>query len=192
LFLQLAVLSFSKWSGNILKTCTPCKPMLIGGIPKKRLVANGRGDHFQNMIPFLIAGGSVVTTLIAPEPVDTINHTLLGVKVKAKEVVTRNMWGTPMMPDGKGSYSLIAPPEPVLIERSLIQPPKTSAPTFEPDKPYPLDSLTQQAEEKVTAATEPTIPVVAQPQVEAPLPSEAPAILEDGASGAFEEPAPAE
>jgi hypothetical protein len=117
--------------------------MLIGGIPKKRLVANGRADHFQNMIPFLIAGGSVVTTLIAPEPVDTINHTLLGVKVKAKEVVTRNMWGTPMMPDGKGSYSLIAPPEPVLIERSLIQPPKTSAPTFEPDKPYPLDSLTQ-------------------------------------------------
>lgn len=70
----------------------------------------------------------MLTTLVPPESVDTLNHTLLGVKVKAKEVVCRNMWGTPMMPDGKGSYNLISPPDPVLIERSLVQPPKTDVP----------------------------------------------------------------
>ena len=118
------------------------------------------------MIPFLIAGGSVLTTLVAPEPVDTINHTLLGVKVKAKEVVARNAWGTPMMPNGKGSYSLIAPPDPVLIERSLIQPPKTDAPTYVPGKPYPLASLAKEPEEKPVPAVEPSVPVVQSAQIE--------------------------
>jgi len=37
-----------------------------------------------------------------------------------------------MMPDGKGSYSLIAAPDPQLIERSLTQPPLTPAPVFRP------------------------------------------------------------
>ena len=113
------------------------------------------------MIPFLIAGGSVLTTLVTPEPVDTINHTLLGVKVKAKEVVARNAWGTPMMPDGKGSYSLIAPPDPVLIERSLIQPPKTDAPTFVPGKPYKLAN--QPAEPEKPAASQEPLPLIQGP-----------------------------
>lgn len=113
------------------------------------------------MIPFLIAGGSVLTTLVTPEPVDTMNHTLLGAKVNAKEVVCRNMWGTPMMPDGKGSYSLIAPPDPVLIERSLIQPPKTDAPVYVPGQPYKLPSMANEPE-KPPVPTEP-LPVVQQP-----------------------------
>jgi len=129
------------------------------------------------MIPFLIAGGSIVNTLVAPEPVDTLNHTLLGVKVKAKEVVSRNMWGTPMMPDAKGSYSLIAPPDPVLIERSLIQPPKTDAPTFVPDKPYKLPSMIDETEVN---------PVPAEPL---PVLQEQPAAMELPAS---EEQAPSE
>jgi hypothetical protein len=129
------------------------------------------------MIPFLIAGGSIVNTLVAPEPVDTLNHTLLGVKVKAKEVVSRNMWGTPMMPDAKGSYSLIAPPDPVLIERSLIQPPKTDAPTFVPDKPYKLPSMIDEPEVN---------PVPAEPL---PVLQEQPAAMELPAS---EEQAPSE
>jgi hypothetical protein len=129
------------------------------------------------MIPFLIAGGSIVNTLVAPEPVDTLNHTLLGVKVKAKEVVSRNMWGTPMMPDAKGSYSLIAPPDPILIERSLIQPPKTDAPTFVPDKPYKLPSMIDEPEVN---------PVPAEPL---PVLQEQPAAMELPAS---EEQAPSE
>lgn len=120
------------------------------------------------MIPFLIAGGSIVNTLVAPEPVDTLNHTLLGVKVKAKEVVSRNMWGTPMMPDGKGSYSLIAAPDPVLIERSLIQPPKTDAPTFVPDKPYKLPSMRDEPEAN-PAPAEP-LPIVEEQPTATELP----------------------
>lgn len=100
------------------------------------------------MIPFLIAGGSIITSLVMPEEVDLKNHTLAGAQVLAKEVVCRNAWGTPMLPDGKGSYSLIAPVDPVLIERSLIQPPKTDAAIFHPDKPYKLKS-TEAAPEEV-------------------------------------------
>ena len=138
------------------------------------------------MIPFLIAGGSILTTLVAPEPVDTINHTLPGVKVKAKEVVSRNMWGTPMMPDGKGTYSLIAPPDPVLIERSLIQPPKTDAPTFVPDKPYRLPSMKDEPEAE---------PAPAAPAEPLPVLEEQPAAMELPASGdqtPSEEQAPSE
>ncbi len=150
-------------------------------LPKNRLVAKGRGSHFSVMIPFLIAGGSVLTTLVAPEPVDTMNHTLLGVKVKAKEVVTRNAWGTPMMPNGKGSYSLIAPPDPVLIERSLIQPPKTEAPTYHPDKRYPLASLPEKPAVK-EPSVEPSVPVVVEPEADAAHAVEEPAVVEEPAA----------
>ena len=92
------------------------------------------------MISLLIAGGSLVSVFTAPEQPDLENHLLNGNKVKAKEVVCRSRWGTPMMPDGKGSYSLVAPADPVLIERSLIQPPKTDAPVYRPGQPYVLPS----------------------------------------------------
>lgn len=98
------------------------------------------------MILLLIAGGTILTTLVMPDEVDLKNHTLAGAEVKAKQVVCRNAWGTPMLPDDRGSYSLIAPVDPVLIERSLIQPPKTDAPTYIPDKPYILPSMEAGAE----------------------------------------------
>ncbi len=84
------------------------------------------------MIPILIAGGSMLGTLVAPQIPDLPNHLLTGSTVPAKQVVCRTRWGTPMMPDGKGSYSLLSGPDPVLIERSLVQPPKTDAPIFRP------------------------------------------------------------
>ena len=105
------------------------------------------------MIPFLIAGGAILSTLVIPEEPDLNNHTLAGAKVKAKEVVCRNMWGTPMMPDGRGSYSLIAAPDPVLIQRSLIQPPKTDAPTYVPGQPYKLPVTADAAEGADVAKT---------------------------------------
>lgn len=80
----------------------------------------------------LIAGGAFIGTLATPKEVDMINHTLLGERVLAKEVVCRNRWGTPMLPDGKGGYSLIAPINPEFIARSLVQPPLTSGPVFRP------------------------------------------------------------
>ena len=72
------------------------------------------------MLTFLIAGGSLITTLVPPELPDFQNHLLNGTPVLAKEVVCRDRWGTPMMPD------------PQLIERSLTQPPLTPAPVFRP------------------------------------------------------------
>lgn len=60
------------------------------------------------------------------------NHTLLGEPILAKEVVTRNRWGTPMPPDGKGSYSLIAPLNPEFIAQSLVIPPLTDGPVYYP------------------------------------------------------------
>lgn len=71
-------------------------------------------------------------TLVAPQIPDLPNHLLTGSTIPAKQVVCRTRWGTPMMPDGKGSYSLLSGPDPVLIERSLVQPPKTDTPIFRP------------------------------------------------------------
>ena len=89
-----------------------------------------------NMIAFLIAGGSIISTFTAPQLPEMMNHTLSGTPVKAPEVVCRSRWGTPMMPDGMGSYKLTAPPNAAYIERSLIQPPNTEAPIFRPGEPY--------------------------------------------------------
>lgn len=89
------------------------------------------------MLTFLIASGSLITTLVPPQLPDFQNHLLNGTPVLAKEVVCRDRWGTPMMPDGKGGYSLTAPPNPQLIERSLIQPPLTPAPVFRPGTTAP-------------------------------------------------------
>ena len=72
----------------------------------------------------LIAGGAFIGAFSAPQEPEMMNHTLRGESIPAKEVVCRNMWGTPMLPDGKGGCSLIAPINPEFIAESLIQPPK--------------------------------------------------------------------
>ena len=75
----------------------------------------------------LIAGGAFIGTFSTPKEPDMMNHTLRGEMVLAKEVVCRSMWGTPMLPDGKGGYSLIAPINPGFIALSLVQPPNPVA-----------------------------------------------------------------
>lgn len=52
-----------------------------------------------------------------------MNHTLAGEPIPSKEVVTRNRWGTPMLPDRTSGYSIIQPIVPEYIARSLVQPP---------------------------------------------------------------------
>jgi len=76
------------------------------------------------MLSLLVAASTFVFT--APTEPDFYDHTLRGERVFAKEVVCRNRWGTPMLPDGKGSYIIISPINPEFIALSLIQPPKTS------------------------------------------------------------------
>jgi len=72
----------------------------------------------------LIAGGAFIGALATPQEPDLFNHTLRGEKILAKQVVCRNMWGTPMPPDGKAGYSLIAPVNSDYVASSLLQPPK--------------------------------------------------------------------
>lgn len=73
---------------------------------------------------FLIAGGSsFLGNIELPADVQMMNHTLAGEKIPAADVVCRNRWGTPMLPDGKAGYSVIAPVKKGLIAQSLWIPP---------------------------------------------------------------------
>jgi hypothetical protein len=77
------------------------------------------------LIPaFLIAGGSsFLGNIELPADVQMMNHTLAGEKIPSAQVVCRNQWGTPMLPDGKAGYSVIAPIKKGLITQSLWIPP---------------------------------------------------------------------
>jgi hypothetical protein len=83
------------------------------------------------MLPLLIASSALFGAITQPAP-ELYNHTLRGERILAKDVVCRNRWGTPMLPDGKAGYSLIAPINPEYIAQSLIQPPITGGPVFRP------------------------------------------------------------
>src|SRR5688500_4942938 len=86
------------------------------------------------MLSLLLAGGSFLGAVSQTQvtTVETFNHTLRGERILAREVVCRSRWGTPMLPDGKGGYSLIAPINQEFIERSLFQPPVSNGPSFRP------------------------------------------------------------
>lgn len=111
------------------------------------------------MIPLLIAGGTVLGTLVQPEMPDMINHTLSGTQVQASNVVCRNRWGTPMLPTGDGGYNLIAVPEESLIAQSLIQPPNSPKgiqfPIYRPGA-----KIGPAAEKPAPAVPAPALPVV--------------------------------
>jgi hypothetical protein len=111
------------------------------------------------MIPLLIAGGTVLSTIVQPELPDMMNHTLAGIEVQASNVVCRNRWGTPMMPTGDGSYSLIAVPEASFIAQSLIQPPNSPKgfdfPEFRPEAKGAAAAV-----EPKSAVPKPDFPVV--------------------------------
>ncbi len=87
------------------------------------------------MLSLLLAGGSFLGAVSQPvttTEVETFNHTLRGERIMAKEVVCRSRWGTPMLPTGKGGYSLIAPINQEFIERSLFQPPLSTGVAYRP------------------------------------------------------------
>ena len=81
------------------------------------------------MIPVLflpklfLAGGVFLGAFQPPPAPEIMNHTLVGEKIPSSQVVCRSRWGTPMPPDGKGGYSLIAPIKKKLIAQSLWIPP---------------------------------------------------------------------
>lgn len=121
----------------------------------------------------LIAGGSsFLGNVEMPTLTQTMNHTLKGEQIPSAQVVCRDQWGTPMLPDGKGSYSLIAPINKKLIAQSLWIPPvsgkrpalvasKSVAPASSPAVPVPL-SLPEAL---------PTTPAPATPPSEAAAPA---------------------
>ncbi|MFV0414895.1 MAG: hypothetical protein ACK5NG_00860 [Chthoniobacterales bacterium] len=83
----------------------------------------------------LIAGGMALSSLTTQvEKTDTTNYTLLAERVPSEEVLTRSYWGTPMLPDGKGGYSMISPINPEYIARSLKRPPITNGKVFRPSR----------------------------------------------------------
>lgn len=109
---------------------------------------------------FLIAGGSSFTgNMELPAPVEMMNHTLAGEKIPSKEVVCRNRWGTPMLFDGKGGYSVIAggysviaPIKKNLIAQSLWIPPVSGT------RPKLLARNIPAAPVPVPAPATPTVP----------------------------------
>gem|GEM_PF-285884 len=134
------------------------------------------------MISLIIAGGISAAAASSTQFAwpDMMNHTLLGEQIPAREVVCRNRWGTPMLPDGKGGYSLIAKINPDFIKESLIIPPGS------PDDMVafrPLPPMTEAATEQPAAPQAPAVPtsptVPAAPTVPnapaAPMPAPAPA-----------------
>ena len=97
----------------------------------------------------LIAGGaSFLGTLQLPPVTPLNNHTLAGEKIPSVQVVTRDRWGTPMLPDVKAGYSLIAPINKKLIRQSLWIPPVSG---------------TRPAAEVPAPVAEPVVPVAAPP-----------------------------
>ncbi len=110
-----------------------------------------------------LAGGAFLGALQLPQEIPVDNHTLAGEKIPAVQVVTRSRWGTPMLPDGKGGYSLIAPINKKFIAQSLWIPPVSGT---RPDIEVPA-STNQPAV--------PSVPTVFAP-ASVPAASSAPAI----------------
>lgn len=129
------------------------------------------------MISLIIAGGISVAAASQTTAVnwpEINNHTLRGDAIPAKDVVCRNRWGTPMLPDGKGSYSLIAPINRVWIKESLQQPPwaPNGMVAYRPLPPAQEVVIEQPiaAPQPTPAVSEPTVPVTQAP-VEPTMPA---------------------
>lgn len=119
------------------------------------------------MISLIIAGGVyVAATAPTTEWPDINNHTLRGEPIPSSKVVCRDMWGTPMLPDGKGGYSLIAKINDDFIRESLIIPPKTTG--MVAYRPLPPVQESSDAPVSIPAPT-----TVAPPAPAAPAPAAA-------------------
>jgi hypothetical protein len=155
------------------------------------LTAELGGAYFVAMISLIIAGGisAAAASSTQFEWPDMMNHTLLGEQIPAREVVCRNRWGTPMLPDGTGGYSLIAKINQDFIKESLIIPPVSpdDMVAFRPLPPVTEAATGQPAAPQAPAVpTSPTVPAAPSAPV-APAPTPAPA----AAPGAAPAPAAA-
>jgi len=119
------------------------------------------------LLPKLFLASGALGALLGTLPISTDstvdNHTLAGEKIAPSQVVTRSRWGTPMLPDGKGGYSLIAPINQKFIEQSLWIPPISGT------RPAPV--VVVQAVVPATTVTQP-LPL---PEVPTPSAATAPA-----------------
>jgi hypothetical protein len=145
------------------------------------------------MISLIIAGGisaAAASQTTAFQWPDINNHTLLGEVVPAKDVVCRNRWGTPMLPDGKGGYSLIAPINKDWIRESLYQPPvaPNGMVAYRPLPPVQEVIVEQPSISQPTTVTPPAAPSAPAPAMQAPVEPTLPAA--DAAAPAFDAPAP--
>jgi len=112
--------------------------------------------------PMVVPAASQQTDLKLPDSVEMMNHTLAGEKIPAKDVVCRSRWGTPMPPDNKGGYSLIAPIKKHLIAQSLWIPPVSGKrPKLDGLKPVSLEITIPASTD--TKPTVPAEPAAAQP-----------------------------
>ena len=140
---------------------------------------------FLGLLPkLLIAGGSSFLGTLQLPPSEVINnHTLAGEKIPSTKVVCRDRWGTPMLPDGKAGYNLIAPIKKGLIAQSLWIPPVYAR---KPVKTPPAveATVTSPATTPSTNAPSSTVPAGAP----AALPADAAAAVPSTPSG----PSPAE
>ena len=109
----------------------------------------------------LIAGGASFLGILQFPPITPLdNHTLAGEKIPAVQVVTRDRWGTPMLPDAKGGYSLIAPINKKLILQSLWIPPVSGT---RPVAEVPAPVVTPVAAPPVTPAAPSGTPSAVKP-----------------------------
>jgi len=140
-------------------------------------------------LSLIIAGGIFLTSPKAATTETLFDHTLRGEPIPASDVVTWNRFGTPMLPDGKGGYSLIAPINQDYINLSLKQPPRPSDPSFRAYRPAatvfanPVSATLPVAEDS-TAVYSDAAPA-------APLTSATPATSDDVDSSSDQQAAPA-
>jgi hypothetical protein len=126
------------------------------------------------MISLIIAGGVyMAANAKTVEWTDIDNHTLKGEAIASSKVVCRDRWGTPMLPNGKGGYSLIAAINEDYIQESLIQPPEYPR-GMVAYRPLPTVEVTVETPVSVPAPPTVTPPVEAAPAPESATPVEAP------------------
>ena len=120
---------------------------------------------------------------------DVENHLLKGDRIPGSQVVCRDRWGTPMLPDGKGGYSLIAPINQTWIKESLMIPPDfpRGMVAYRPMPPVVVETVEAPAPAPIAppASMTPAAPVDAAP-VEPSLPAA------DASAPAADAPAPAQ
>lgn len=146
------------------------------------------------MISLIIAGGVyMAANAKSVDWLDIDNHTLKGEAIVASKVVCRDRWGTPMLPNSSGGYSLIAAINKDYITQSLIQPPQFTR-GMVAYRPLPPADETVEAPVTIPAPppvapppadAAPATPPAGTAPVEAPLPDASAAPAPDATGAPF-------